>query len=254
MRAELDSFRDLWQGGFFAGDPLDPLYSPHGVFGYMGIYHVIYLSCIRPYVGPDTVVAEIGPGRGAWTRTMLGAREIWALDALSADHNRFWEYVGESPSIHYHHVDDFGCAMLPDDGIDYLFSYDALCHVSFAGIEAYAEALHPKLRSGAHAFVMVADLGKYRRFVESRDRLSVFNAFISYFGNPVLRRLLERKASELNRKLAAKYEAHLADPERSGWFHAGTDETCALLERHGYRVVERDVGADPKSPIIHFVK
>ena len=162
LRAELDSFRGLWPGGFFVGDPLDPMFSPHGVFGDMEAYDVIYLSCIRPYVSADTVVAELGPGRGAWTKTFRDAKEVWCLDALSAEHNGFWEYVGESPTIHYFQVDDFSCSMLPDDGIDYLFSYDTLCHVSFEGVRAYAEALHPKLRQGAHGFLMVADFDSTR--------------------------------------------------------------------------------------------
>ena len=82
----------------------------------------------------------------------------------------------------------------------------------------------------------------------------MFNAFIGYFQNPVLRRLLERKATELNRNLVSKYEQFLRDPEGNGWYHAGTEPTCAMLEECGYQVVERDVGADPRSPIIHFVR
>jgi hypothetical protein len=256
LRDELSSFRGLWKGGFFVGDPLDPMFSPHGVFGYVGVHHAIYLACIKPYVDPQTVVAEIGPGRGAWTRTFRDAKEVWALDALSAEHNRFWEYVGPSGSIHYVQVSDFSCAELPDDGVDYLFSYDALCHVSFDGIEAYARNLYPKLRAGAHAFVMVADFEKYGAFVESRDARSVFGAFVGYFRNPVLRRLLERKAAELNRSLMARYEHFLAEPDEGAgrWYHAGVERTCQLLERIGYRVVDRDMDIDPKSPIVHFVR
>src|SRR5207244_1174059 len=119
---------------------------------------------------------------------------------------RFWEYVGDAPHVHYLQVSDFSAAGLPDGAFDYLFSYDTLCHVSFDGIEAYVRNLRPKLRDGAHAFVMVADFDKYRSFIDRRESRSVFNAFISYFENPVLRRLLESKARKLNDALIARYE------------------------------------------------
>lgn len=252
LRDELQSFRKLWKGGFFVADPLDPMSSPHDIFGYVGIYHAIWAACIKPYVTAATTALELGPGRGAWTRTLLPAREVWCLDALPADHNGFWEYVGDAPHVHYVHVTDFSCSELPDDSFDYLFSYDTLCHTSFEGIEAYLRNLRPKLRSGADCFVMVADFDKYRAFVEHRDERSVFNTFIGYFQNPLLRRVLLRSAGKLNRRLMERYEQFLRDPEANGWFHAGTDETCRLLDELGYRVLDRDVGLDPKSPIVHF--
>jgi hypothetical protein len=103
-KKELESFRDIWHGGFFEGDPLDPMgISIYGILGYMSVIHIIYLYCICPYVIQETSALEIGPGRGAWTRTMLRARDVWCLDALSAQHNRFWEYVDEQnrEKVHY---------------------------------------------------------------------------------------------------------------------------------------------------------
>ena len=145
--AQIHDFEPVWRGGFFAGDPLDDMGSPYDLFGYYSAFHVVYLACIRQYVTPETCALEIGPGRGAWTRTLLGAKEVWALDALSAEHNDFWGYVGDQPHVHSYKVDDFTASMLPNDRIDYVFSYDTLCHVTFDGIEAYARNLYPKLRT-----------------------------------------------------------------------------------------------------------
>lgn len=255
--AQIRDFQSVWQGGFYVGDPLDDMGSPYGLFGYYSVQHVVYLTCIRQYVTPETVALEIGPGRGAWTRTMLGAKEIWALDALSAEHNGFWEYVGAEPHVHYVQVEDFSGSMLPDDRIDYVFSFDTLCHVTFDGIEAYARNLHPKLREGAHLFWMVADLDKYRAFVDDRHRRSVAWPFVRLFGRNLYRRVLERQAREIDDRQAARYESFLAlpeGPEGNWWYHAGTRRTCEMLEGVGYRVVDPDVGADPRSPIVHFVK
>ena len=255
LREHLASFQSVWQGGFFAADPLRPDDSPYGLLGYVGVPHSIYLACVRQYVTAETVAVEIGPGRGAWTRTLLPAREVWALDALSAEHNRFWEYVGDQPHVRYVQVEDFSCGMLPDNAFDFAFSYDALCHVPFDGIEAYAEALLRKLRPGAHAFWMVADLDKYRRFVELHR--SVAAALTSQIGRGWARRFVERIAARVEARQLDKYREFLEmheGPEGNWWYHAGTDRTAEMLERVGYRVVDRDVGADPRSPIVHFVR
>jgi hypothetical protein len=255
--AQLRDFEKAWEGGFFSGDPLDEMASPYGLFGYTSVLHVVYLACIRQYIAPEVVALEIGPGRGAWTRTLLGAKEVWAVDALSAEHNRFWEYVGDQPHVKYFKVEDFELSMLPDDHIDYVFSFDTLCHVTFDGIEAYARNLYPKLRDGAHLFWMVADFDKYRAFVDARHRRSVAWPFVRLFGSRVYRRLLERQATEIDDRQAAKYERHIAlpeGPEGSWWYAAGTQRTRDMLESIGYRIVDADVGADPRSPIVHFMK
>lgn len=251
----LASFQQIWKGGFYAGDPLERMHSPYGPFGYVGVPYAIAAACIRPYIGPDTVALEIGPGRGAYTRALLSARQVWCLDALSAEHNRFWEYVGEQAHVHYVQVTDFDCGELPDEGIDYVFSYDALCHVPFEGIEAYAIALLPKLREGAHAFWMVADYAKYRRFIA--ERRSVASDITSQIGRPWLRRLLERIMRQIEDRRLDGYRRHIEapeGPEGSWWYDATTDRSVAMLERLGYRVIDADVGIDPRSPIIHFTR
>lgn len=256
LRAELAAFEGVWKGGFYVGDPLERMFSPYSLFGYVGVYFAIYHACIRPYVGPETVALELGPGRGAWTRTMLDAAEIWCLDALSAEHNGFWDYVGTEAAdrVHYVQLQDFSCRELPDDRFDYLFSFDTLCHVSFAGIEEYVRNLRSKLEDGADCFVMVADFAKYRSFVDRARDLSIFDRATSYLASPLLRRFLTRKGAELNARLMGRYREFIAAPEANGWFDAGTARMCELLERHGYTVVSPDLGLDPRSPIVHFRK
>ena len=253
VSAHLEAFEGVWEGGFYAGDPLDPTQSPFGPLGYVGVPYAIVLRCIRPYVGAETVALEIGPGRGAYTRALLPARELWCLDALSAEHNRFWEYVGQRPHVHYVHVTDFSCRTLPDRGIDYVFSYDALCHVPFEGITAYATSLRSKLRPGAHAFWMVADFGKYRRFLDSPK--SVADALVAEIGRPWVRRLVERVARHVEARRLERYRRHIELPQGpagSWWYDAGAERTAEMLEALGYLVLETDVAVDPRSPIIHF--
>ncbi len=106
---ELNSFNDLWKGGYFVGDPLEPMGpNEYGTLGFISITHATYLKCIAPFVNKDTSVLEIGPGRGAFTRCFIkhNAKHVYCVDALSAEHNKFWEYVGLHQEVEYHQVED----------------------------------------------------------------------------------------------------------------------------------------------------
>ena len=96
---------------------------------------------------------------------------------------------------------------------------------------------------------------KYAGFIANRN--SVATALTSEIGRWWARRFVELVAHRIEDRQLAYYREHLAAPEGpdGGWWHwAGVERTAAMLERVGYRVVDRDVGADPRSPIIHFVR
>jgi hypothetical protein len=255
LEHEISLFRDIWEGGYYEGDPLDPVGpSSYGTVGYISVLHATYLLCIKPYVGPNTSVLEIGPGRGAWTRTFieLGAPRIWCLDARSRADNRFDSYVGRHENIHYHQVSDFSCSVLPEDSFDYVFSFGCFCHISFAGVREYLKNLYPKMRHGAHGFVMVADYEKFNRVIHSEE-LNIANQVLAgrrnrplYWAFKVL-----NPASRLS-YTRSKDEDQTPVPGR--WYHAGIAETCAALEEFGYAVVSPDVGTSVRDPVIHFRK
>jgi hypothetical protein len=251
LSQELQSFNSIWQGGYFEGDPLDPMgKSSYHELGYMSVLHATYLTCIKPYITGETIACELGPGRGAWTRCLLPAKEIWCLDALSADHNKFWDYIKPTPHIKYHQVSDFSCEMLRDDSIDYLFSFGCLCHVSFEGIKAYMTSLHRKLRSGSHAFIMVADYEKYNSAIRRIDSLSLVRSL------PRLLRPAIRVWLGLRRSGAPKLKDPDPDdiPNPGRWYDAGLERTCRMLRDLSYRIVDPDVGVNHRDPIIHFAK
>ena len=261
LRKELDSFQDLWKGGYFEGDPLDPLApSSYMAIGYMSVLHAIYLACIRPYVGCGSSVLEIGPGRGAWTKTFLQAKEVWCLDALSAEHNGFWQYLGQPANVKYFQVSDFSCRMLPDDHFTYLFSFGALCHVSLAGISEYMKNLHPKLKSGAHGFILVADYGKYNAAIgDEMPRLNILDLVARRMApkNPLLRWTFRRIIDKIRTAYVPGHPLDVNEdeiPRPSRFFHAGVDRTCEMLQGLGYEVLDPDIGASLRDPIIHFQK
>lgn len=218
--------------------------------------------CIRPYVKENSVVLEIGPGRGAWTKTFLKAREIWCLDALSAEHNKFWEYVGRADKIKYIKVDDFSCSELPDNHFNYLFSYGTLCHVSFEGISEYMRNIYPKLKKGSECFIMIADYEKHNAAINNLNSLSALR--ILEFLTPKKwhdRLFLDYAKKHLEKMFFAKISnlspINLTEdnvPRPGRWYNAGIKRTCDLLQNIGYHINDPDVCASHRDPIIHFSK
>jgi phospholipid N-methyltransferase len=253
FKEQLASFKNVWKGGYYEGNPADPLtLSSYGELGFMSVLRATYLRCIKPYINSNTTVLEIGPGRGAWTKTMLPAKEVWALDALSAEDTHFWEYIGEQPHVKYIQVEDFSCSQLPDNYFDYMFSFGCLCHVPFAGIEEYAKNLFPKLKPGANCFWLVADYDKYNRVVNDLTKYSIWGVVASMGRrHALIGKLIELAAPRKPQPISADVNDA---PSPGRWYHAGIDRTCEMLKDSGYKVVDRDVETSLRDPIIHFIK
>ncbi len=257
---EIAVFQDVWHGGYYEGDPLQPMArSGYGILGYVSILHATYLMCIRPYITKDTIALEIGPGRGAWTRGLLGAKEVWCLDARSAEDNHFWQYIGNAPHVKYFKVADFSCSDLPDNHFDYFFSFGTFCHISEEGRREYFKNLHCKLKPGARCFVMIADRNAYNRALDQVDPLCMVKP---------LRKSLLFKLAILPLRItwglcgkAALKKLRWVEHDQFGnraanihFHHAGVPETCRMLEDLGYRIIDPNIAIVPRDPIIHFVR
>ena len=253
LSEKIASFEGLWEGGYYEGDPLEPLTkSTYGNYGYMSVLHATYLRCIKSYIKPETTALEIGPGRGAWTKAMLGAKEIWTLDALSAEYNQFFEYLNHPTNVKYFQVEDFECRMLPENYFNYMFSFGCLCHVSFEGISEYAKNIFPKLKSGADCFWLVGDKKKYNEFVENEHRFDIWQGLAPKRKKLAPVRIIFEAISKATKPAFRKID-DFADGQ-GHWYDAGTERTCTMLEKIGYKVIDADVGTSLRDPIIHFVK
>jgi len=263
LAQQLNSFGNLWKGGYYEGNPLDPMgHSGYGLLGYVSVLHVVYQMCIKPYISSQSVVLEIGPGRGAWTKTFKGAKEIWCLDALSAEHNQFHEYVGVDEKIRYIQVKDFACKELPDNYFNYFFSFGTLCHVSFEGVSEYLRNIFPKLVSGSQCFIMVADYTKYNNAMENFDRLNALRILETARSSNLIKKnarkavacVLNKLMSSATKKNMRRFELQPSKDPQNGWYNAGVNRTCELISKIGYEVISPDIGAISRDPIIHFRK
>jgi len=267
-RAMVSLWKGFWKGGYYEGDPLDPFgRSSYAQMGFVSVLHAIYQVCIKPHATSGKRVLEIGCGQGAWTKTMLAAREIWCLDVNSAEHNRFWQHIGaqeqQRGKVRYFQVADFSCKELPDNYFDVLFSFGTCCHIPVEGQRAYFRTLLGKMRKGASAVVMIGDYDKYNAAVATHGNLAL-----------TLRRYPKvlrtgRRLVDIGRALAdiaTLVLGHrpadvLFDPmgirdkrriemAQGSWFHAGVQETCEFVKSIGWEVVSPDLGLCVRDPLI----
>ena len=139
--------------------------STYGVYGYNSILYTAYSACIRPYITSSTVVLEIGPGRGAWSKTFLhrDCRKLYAVDVADPAHTHFRDYVGIDSRAEYLVVDDLLLAEVPDYSIDFFFSFGVFCHLKPEMCEEYLLAILRKIKHGSRGFLMIADFDKYEQ-------------------------------------------------------------------------------------------
>jgi len=258
-------FSQTWKNGYFEGDPLDPMAeSTYGVYGYNSSLHTVYLACIRGYVGRQTVALEIGPGRGAWSRVILGrdCARLYAVDAAPAEHTHFWDYVGHDERATYIVANDLDLTGVPDNSIDFFFSFGVFCHLRPEMCESYVRALSHKLKAGANGFLMCADFDKYNRCMDGADRYSLKRFFDrqerkvwmpAKWGYSAAWYLFRPKM-DLQR-VSKSQEKNLTDKAGlASWYHWGVDNACKSLTSAGFEVIDADIDAISRDPITHFRK
>lgn len=110
------------------------------------------------YIGEDSVVLEIGPGAGRWTEILQPVcRRLLIADisekCLSICRERFKACC----NIEYHWLEEASLPSIPDEAIDYIWSYDVFVHISPTDTEKYLIEFMRTLRPGGCAIIHHAD-------------------------------------------------------------------------------------------------
>jgi SAM-dependent methyltransferase len=114
---------------------------------------------LAPYATPDSTVVEIGPGGGRWTRYMLGARHVYAVDF----HQELLDTVKanvRSPRLTFirNNGDDF--PGIPAGSIDFVYSFGTFVHLDIDIIGRYLANIKALLRPGANVVIHYSDMTK----------------------------------------------------------------------------------------------
>lgn len=119
---------------------------------------------------PTGTILEIAPGYGRWTQYLQGlCDELIVVDLTENCIEHCRKRFANLDHIAYHVNDGRSLAMIEDESIDFVFSFDSLVHVELDVLEAYLAQLGTKLRPGGAGFLHHSNAGEYR-FLNSAAR------------------------------------------------------------------------------------
>jgi ubiquinone/menaquinone biosynthesis C-methylase UbiE len=114
---------------------------------------------VLPYVRPDHVALEIGPGGGRWTQYLLGFRQLYVVDyhpeLLRELRGRF--HTRNMQFIVNHGTDFPG---VPGHSVDYVISVACFVHLEVHLIAAYLKNIAHILKPGGNVFLTYSDKTK----------------------------------------------------------------------------------------------
>ena len=119
------------------------------------------LPRIQRYVPAGTIL-EVAPGHGRWTQFLAPlCKKLMVVDlsetCIDTCKKRFKKYE----HIDYFVTDGMSLKMIPDNSVDFVFSFDSLVHAEEDVIRAYLTQLKDKLKLGGYGFIHHSNAGIY---------------------------------------------------------------------------------------------
>ena len=180
----------------------------------------------------------------------ISLKKSTCIDVLSEEHNEFWKYLGEDAKkvVEYIQVENFDLDFIEDNSLDYVFSYDVFCHMSYSTIEAYLNSLYKKCKKEAKLLIMYADPAKYLKS-EPENRYHV----IKYLPK-------KKFMYKISNKLLISNAIEDRDGEPSSpdyeprWYWIGIENFINLCQKSGFEIINEDLNIDKTNPITLFKK
>jgi ubiquinone/menaquinone biosynthesis C-methylase UbiE len=121
------------------------------------------LPRIQPFIPAESIL-EIAPGFGRWTRFLAkSCKRLIAIDlnrnCIEACKSQF----ADSPHVQFYVNDGRSLDAVPDESIDFIFSFDSLVHVDRDVMEAYLSQFPRILKRDAAAFIHHSNCGEYAK-------------------------------------------------------------------------------------------
>ena len=130
---------------------------------------------ILPFVGPESVIAEIGCGGGRVAlRVAHNVRQYHGFDVAPGMLERARQTVGDRDNVHLQLVDGTHIPVA-DGAFDFLYSFDVFVHLDLHTQWAYLQEISRVLKAGARAFLHTANMttGEGWKLFSSQSRFDV---------------------------------------------------------------------------------
>lgn len=132
-------------------------------------------GCLLPRVHDFVAcgsILEIAPGFGRWTHFLKDfCREMMVVDISEKCIQSCKRRFAHCTHIKYAVNDGKSLKMVPDDSVDFVFSFDSLVHAAPEVLEAYLMQLAGKLKPDGVGFIHHSNAGKYRSYFSLVNRL-----------------------------------------------------------------------------------
>jgi SAM-dependent methyltransferase len=160
-----------WDGAYHWQDDGEEWSSRWG--GSEAQWYGAILPRIHPFL-PAERILEIAPGYGRWTQYLKSScRRLDIVDlspkCIDACRARF----AADEHIHYHVNDGTSLAMIDDQSIDFVFSFDSLVHCEEDVIGAYLRELLTKLKPDGVGLIHHSNGGQYRMSLSASSKMPV---------------------------------------------------------------------------------
>lgn len=114
---------------------------------------------------PAATVLEIAPGFGRWSHFLREhAKRLILVDLSEACMRGCHARFSSDPRVEYHLNDGKSLDFLPDDSVDFVFSFDSLVHAEADVLEAYVTQLGRKLKRDGVGFIHHSNVGAFERY------------------------------------------------------------------------------------------
>lgn len=136
--------------------------------------HAEWLAVLQPRLHsflPTGTLLEIAPGYGRWTQYLKDlAEDLVVVDLTERCIEHCQERFADSANITYHVNDGRSLAMVADDSIDVVVSFDSLVHVDYGVIDAYLSQLVHKLTHDGVGIIHHSNIGAYQNLARLSRR------------------------------------------------------------------------------------
>lgn len=139
-----DSFLALWPGGY--GENFAVYTGATGV-----TEGQIADACLAPFFNPNHVCMEIGCGVGFWLSRHLipNFLKVYGIDLIPESHLRA-DVHGRFSYLEAGDC-DYSCARMPDESVDFVWSFGCFCHLPNDATQEYLHSIHRVMKPGARA-------------------------------------------------------------------------------------------------------
>lgn len=131
-----------------------------------GSYRNVFLKAVLPYIKTNSVVLELGPGKGSWSRAILEHIPNGELHTVDFQNVEKWlkpeNYNGR---LFCHKIEDNSYySNFKNDQFDFFWSFGVLCHNNVEQIEEILRNVLPKMKLGGIAVHQYADWEKLEKY------------------------------------------------------------------------------------------